>query len=66
MTQRNSLPPAILSSPPAPVRTVVEAVQDIQFGTVEVVVHDGQIMEVRQTHRTRLPNETQKLESSDI
>jgi len=33
---------------------ILQSVRELQFGVVEVVVHDRRVTEVRQTRRTRL------------
>ncbi len=33
---------------------ILKAVRDLTFGTVEIIVHDRRITEIRQTRRTRL------------
>lgn len=33
---------------------VIQAVREIAFGVVEVIVHDRRITEIRQTRRTRI------------
>lgn len=37
---------------------VLRAIRSISFGTVEVVIHDDRITEIRQTRRTRLHTPT--------
>ena len=33
---------------------ILKAVRELQFGVVEIVVHDRKVTEVRQTRRTRV------------
>lgn len=39
---------------------ILKAVREIMFGTVEVVVHDHRVMEIRQTRRKRFENTNPK------
>lgn len=34
---------------------ILKAIRDIRFGSVEVIVHDGRVTEIRQTRRRRVP-----------
>ena len=36
---------------------ILQAVREVRFGTVEIVVHNGRVMEIRQTKKVRLPPE---------
>ncbi len=36
---------------------ILRAVREVRFGTVEVVVHEGRVMEIRQTKKVRLTSE---------
>lgn len=38
---------------PAALEAVARAIKELQFGVVEVVVHQGKVREIRQTRRTR-------------
>ena len=40
-----------------PEREILQAVREVRFGTVEIVVHNGRVMEIRQTKKVRLPPE---------
>lgn len=42
-----------LISSPKPFEAVLSAIREIDFGTVEVVIHQGQIREIRQIRRKR-------------
>lgn len=41
-----------------PEREILRAVREVRFGTIEVVVHEGRVMEIRQTKKVRLPSES--------
>ena len=36
---------------------ILSAVHEIAFGVIEIVVHDRRVMEIRQTRRTRIPDQ---------
>ncbi len=38
---------------PSPEDAVLRAIRELKYGTVEVVVHQGEIQEIRQTRRVR-------------
>jgi hypothetical protein len=46
-------------------REILRAVRDVRFGTIEVVVHEGRVMEIRQTKKVRLPSESPARHFSD-
>jgi hypothetical protein len=46
-------------------REILRAVRDVRFGTIEVVVHEGRVMEIRQTKKVRLPTESSTRQFSD-
>ena len=50
MSSSSATPPEALSSSE---REILRAIRELQFGTVEVIVHEGKVMEVRQTKRSR-------------
>jgi len=39
---------------------VKEKVESLQFGVVLVVVHDGQVIQIERTERTRLPSQREE------
>lgn len=41
---------------PAWLDVVVEAVQSIRFGVVEIIVHEGRVTQVEKTERVRFAN----------
>ncbi len=48
-----------------PEREILQAVREVRFGTIEVVVHEGRVMEIRQTKKVRLPSESPARSFSD-
>lgn len=40
-----------------PEREILQAVREVRFGMVEIVVHDGRVMEIRQTKKVRISSE---------
>ncbi len=48
------LPYQRITDLPAEEQEVLKALRDLQFGVVEVVVHERRITEIRQTRKTRL------------
>lgn len=49
-----------------PEREILQAVREIRFGTVEVIVHEGRVMEIRQTKKVRLPSDHTGEKLSDL
>jgi len=48
------VPNQLITDLPVEEQEVLKALRDLQFGVVEVVVHDRRITEIRQTRKTRL------------
>jgi hypothetical protein len=48
-----------------PEREILRAIREVRFGTIEVVVHEGRLMEIRQTKKVRLPSENPARHFSD-
>ncbi len=48
-----------------PEREILRAIREVRFGTIEVVVHEGRVMEIRQTKKVRLPSESPARHFSD-
>jgi hypothetical protein len=46
-------------------REILRAIREVRFGTIEVVVHEGRVMEIRQTKKVRLPSESPTRHFSD-
>lgn len=36
------------------VEEILKAIQELKFGVVEVIIHEGRVTEIRQTRRRRL------------
>ncbi|MFM8984047.1 MAG: DUF2292 domain-containing protein [Spartobacteria bacterium] len=49
-----------------PEREILQAVREVRFGTVEIVVHDRRVMEIRQTKKVRIPSEGATSNLSDL
>lgn len=49
-----------------PEREILQAVREVRFGAVEIVVHDGRVMEIRQTKKVRIPSEGATSNLSDL
>lgn len=45
--------PALLSEP---MRTVLDALNTLRFGAIQLTVHDGKLVQVNITERTRFSN----------
>jgi hypothetical protein len=58
--------PSTKSTQALPEREILQAVREVRFGTVEIVVHDGRVMEIRQTKKVRLPSESATPNLSDL
>lgn len=55
------------SPPTLPEREILQAIQGIRFGAVEIVIHDSRVKEIRQTHRLRfIGNDASKISSHPI
>jgi hypothetical protein len=52
-TTTASFSPAI--NPPEWVALVQEKVEGLRFGVVQLVVHDGRVIQIERTEKTRLP-----------
>ena len=52
-TKTDSAPPPS-STPPQWLEVVRASVEEMRFGSVQVVVHDGRVTQVEATRRTRL------------
>jgi hypothetical protein len=44
-----------------PFDTVLAAIREIEFGTVEVIIHQGEIREIRQIRKKRFAHSPKKL-----
>lgn len=49
-----------------PEREILQAVREVRFGAVEIVAHDGRVMEIRQTKKVRIPSESATSNLSDL
>ncbi len=49
--QGGELPPAL--------RAVLQAIREIEYGTVEIVLHQGEVREIRQTRKRRIGPEAE-------
>ena len=49
-----------------PEREILQAVREVRFGAVEIVVHDGRVIEIRQTKKVRIPSEGATSNLSDL
>jgi hypothetical protein len=49
-----------------PEREILQAVREVRFGTVEIVVHDGRVMEIRQTKKVRIASDGATPNLSDL
>lgn len=49
-----------------PEREILQAIREVRFGTVEIVVHEGRVMEIRQTKKVRIPSEGATANLSDL
>jgi hypothetical protein len=61
-------PPSPFSKPnqTMPEREILQAVREVRFGAVEIVAHDGRVMEIRQTKKVRIPSESATSNLSDL
>ncbi|MFM8984048.1 MAG: YezD family protein [Spartobacteria bacterium] len=48
--------PTTKSTQALPEQEILQAVREVRFGTVEIVVHDRRVMEIRQTKKVRIPS----------
>lgn len=53
----NAPSPSTKSTQAVPEREILQAIREVRFGMVEIVVHDGRVMEIRQTKKVRIPSE---------
>lgn len=53
----NAPSPYTKSTQAVPEREILQAIREVRFGMVEIVVHDGRVMEIRQTKKVRIPSE---------
>ena len=58
--------PSAKSTQAVPEREILQAVREVRFGTVEIVVHEGRVMEIRQTKKVRIPSEGATSNLSDL
>jgi len=58
--------PTTKSTQALPEREILQAVREVRFGTVEIVVHDGRVMEIRQTKKVRIPSDGATPNLSDL
>ena len=49
-----------------PEREILQAIREVRFGTVEIVVHEGRVMEIRQTKKVRIPSDGATANLSDL
>jgi hypothetical protein len=54
--ESHSSPSRLVSDLPPEELQVLKAVREVQFGVIEVVVHERRITEIRQTRKTRIGN----------
>jgi len=54
--ESHTSPPRLVSDLPPEELQVLRAVREVQFGVIEVVVHERRITEIRQTRKTRIGN----------
>ena len=40
--------------PPLPIKAIEEAIRSVQFGTVQIVIQDGRIVQIDKTEKIRL------------
>jgi hypothetical protein len=58
--------PTTKSTQALPEREILQAVREVRFGMVEIVVHDGRVMEIRQTKKVRIPSDGATPNLSDL
>ena len=58
--------PTTKSTQALPEREILQAIREVRFGTVEIVVHDGRVMEIRQTKKVRIPSDGATPNLSDL
>lgn len=55
MRDKKPVSPLPVTPPPAfPIREIQEAVEKIQFGTVQLIIQDGRIVQIDTTEKKRL------------
>jgi hypothetical protein len=57
MPTESTLPPEPSGSEPEWLALVRSKVQDLRYGLVQLVVHDGRVTQIERTERTRLASE---------
>jgi hypothetical protein len=46
---------ATLAAPPDWIELVRQKVESLEFGVVQLIVHDGRVTQIERTEKTRLP-----------
>jgi hypothetical protein len=49
--------PSLTESEPAWIALVRQKVEDLQYGVVQIVVHDGRVIQIERNEKTRLKDE---------
>jgi hypothetical protein len=57
MSAENASLPAQASGEPEWLALVRSQVQDLRYGVVQLVVHDGRVTQIERTEKVRLPSE---------
>ncbi len=60
-----TIPPSLPETQPEWLRVVQQKVESLNYGVVQLVVHDGRVTQIERTEKTRIPHSVIRKSSSD-